>query len=96
MKSGKMHHSIPDVKIIPASCANPRYNHNVQTTIEHAARDPVCLTDESGNSVSDNAVPDLLADRNPQSVIRKVILQYIHDQIPVGKTFAVLIDVVKL
>ena len=96
MESGKMQHRIPHVKITPAPRARARHYHNVQTTIEHVARDPVCFTDESGNSVSDNAVPDLLADRNPQSVIRKVILQYIHDQIPVGKTFAVLIDVVKL
>lgn len=91
-----MQQGIPHIKIIPAPYADPRYYHNVQTTIEHAARDPVCLTDESGNPVSDYAVSDLLADRNPQSVIRKVVLNYIHDQIPVCETLTVLINIVKL
>ena len=41
MESGKMQHRISDIKITPASRARPRHYHNVQTTIEHAARYPV-------------------------------------------------------
>ena len=96
MESGKMKHGIPHVKIIPAPCARTRHYHNVQTTIEHAARDPVCFTDKSGNSVSDNAVSDLLAYGNPQSVEFKAIRENIHDQSSIGKTSAVFIYVVKL
>lgn len=96
MESGKMQHRISYVKITPAPCARTRHYHNVQTTIEHAARDPVCFTDESGNSVSDNAVPDLLADRDPQSVVFKVVRKNVHDQNAIGKASAVFINVVKL
>ena len=96
MESGKMQHRIPHVKITPAPRARARHYHNVQTTIEHAARDPVCFTDESGNSVSDNAIPDLFADRYPQSVVFEVILQNIHDQKSIGKASAVFVNIVKL
>ena len=44
----------------------------------------------------DNAVANLLADGNPQSVLIQTIVKFIHDQIPVGMGSSVFIDVLKI
>ena len=95
MQFCQMEQCFPDFRKSRFLYSCSRYDHNVQTTIEHADTEPVRLSYQSGHSMSYNTVSYLFANRYAKSVSVKIISADIHYQQSVGKRPAVLKNPVK-
>ena len=52
-------------------------DYNVQTTIEHVFMQSVTFPNQSGDSVPHNAVANLFADRNTETILLQTVLLHI-------------------
>ena len=80
-----------DLIITGTICRSAPDDCNIRTAIEFLFMQPIAFMNKSLDPVPDNAVPDLLADRNSDSVLICAVLSYINDQIFVGIGFPELI-----
>lgn len=71
------------------------YDHNIVAAFDAMLIQSVTFPDKPAESMSYNAVPHLLADGNPQTVMIQSVFPDIHDQQTIGKRPALLINLLK-
>ena len=76
-----------DLCIAGTVCRSAPNDYNIRTAIEFTFMQSVAFMNKSLDPVPDNAVPDLLTDRNSDSVMICAVFSYINDEIFVGIGF---------
>jgi len=66
-----------DLSHSPILRADPCDDYHVQTTIEHVFMQSVTFPNQSGDSVPHNAVANLFADRNTETILLQTVLLHI-------------------